>query len=133
MHIFDQERKDDLEDLILATPLVSIASQVFPAEENNQIFHKNLKSLASFNDEDLYYVQSILVTSSWNKNDDIFNKEEIWAARNTPEDKPTNLEHDENTIIGHIVSNWSITDDGILIDDNTPVENLPERFHIVTG
>jgi hypothetical protein len=133
MNIFDQERKDDLEDLILATPLVSIASQVFPAQENTQIFNKNLKSLASFNDEDLYYVQSILVTSSWNKNDDIFDKEEIWAARNTPEDKPTNLEHDENTIIGHIVSNWSITDDGILIDNNTPIENLPERFHIVTG
>lgn len=133
MHIFEQEKKDDLEDLILATPLVSIASQVFPAENNTQIFNKNLKSLASFNDEDLYYVQSILVTSSWNKNDDIFNKEEIWAARNTPEDKPTNLEHDENVIIGHIVSNWSITDDGILIDDNTPVENLPDRFHIVTG
>jgi hypothetical protein len=134
MKIFAQEQKDDLEDLILATPLVTIASQVMPVDSSqNKFFTKNLKSLASYDDEDLYYVQSILVTSSWNKNDDIFAKEEVWAAKNTPEDKPTNLEHDENTIIGHIVSNWSITDDGILIDENTPLENLPDRFHIVTG
>jgi hypothetical protein len=134
MKIFAQEKADDLEDLILATPLVTIASQAIPSEQGqSKIFNKHLKSLASYDDEDLYYVQSILVTSSWNKNDDIFSKEEIWAAKNTPEDKPTNLEHNENTIIGHIVSNWSITDDGILIDENTPVENLPEKFHIVTG
>ena len=63
MNIFDQEKSDDLEDLILATPLVSIASQVFPAQNQNA-FNKNLKSLASYDDEDLYYVQSILVTSS---------------------------------------------------------------------
>jgi hypothetical protein len=133
MKIFAQEIKDDLQDLILSTPLVTIASEVIPFEFTGNVFNKNLKSLASYNDEDLYYVQSILVTSSWNKNDDIFTKEEIWAAKNTPEDKPTNLEHDENIIIGHIVSNWSITDDGILIDNNTPVENLPDKFHIVTG
>lgn len=134
MKIYAQEHKDDLADLILATPLVTIASEAFPAQQQqNKLFSKNLKSLASYNDDDLYYVQSILVTSTWNKNDDIFDKTEIWAAKNTPEDKPTNLEHDENTIIGHIVSNWSITDDGILIDDDTPVENLPDRFHIVTG
>jgi hypothetical protein len=132
MIIYAQEKQDDLEDLILATPLISIASIVEPAD-NKKIFNKNIKTLASYNDEDLYYVQSILVTSSWNKNDDIFPKEEVWAAKDTPEDKPTNLEHDENTIIGHIVSNWSITDDGILIDNNTDVDNLPDRFHIVTG
>jgi hypothetical protein len=134
MKIYAQEKLDDLEDLILSTPLISMSSQVYPAsQEGSSILDKNIKSLASYSDEDLYYVQSVLVTSTWNKNDDIFTKEEIWAAKKTPEDKPTNLEHDENTIIGHIVSNWSITDDGILIDEDTPVENLPEKFHIVTG
>lgn len=132
MIIYAQEKKDDLADLILATPLVSIASIVEPVE-NKKIFNKNIKALASYNDEDLYYVQSILVTSSWNKNDDIFAKEEVWTAKNTPEDKPTNLEHDEGTIIGHITSNWPITDDGVLIDESTPIENLPDKFHILTG
>ena len=134
MIIYDQEKIDGLEETIKSKASISVASMATPISENSsKIISKNLKALASYDDSDLYYVQSILVTSSWNKNDDIFDKEEVWQAKNTPEDKPTNLEHDENTIIGHIVSNWSITDDGILIDDSTPVENLPEKFHIVTG
>jgi len=133
MIIYSQEIKDGLFHQIQSQASVTTASVAFPVEEIGKQNIKNIKALASYEDSDLYYVQSILVTSSWNKNDDIFTKEEVWAAKNTPEDKPTNLEHDENTIIGHIVSNWSITDDGILISDSTPVENLPEKFHIVTG
>ena len=132
MKIYDQEKSDGLEELLKASASVSYACMVEPytnCKKDKQYF----KSIASFNDEDLYYVQSILVSSSWNKNDDIFDKIEVWNAKNTPEHKPTNLEHDENTIIGHIVSNWPITEDGILIDENTPVENLPNKYHILTG
>jgi hypothetical protein len=132
MLIYELEKQDGLEEVIQAKASVSYASFVEPCvQENKQI--KYLKSIASFDDEDLYYVQSILVSSSWNKNDDIFDKAEVWQAKNTPEHKPTNLEHDENTIIGHIISNWPITEEGILIDENTPVENLPEKYHILTG
>jgi hypothetical protein len=132
MKIFEQEKIDGLQELLTASASISYASMVSPCEKDLKNT-KNLKSIASFNDDDLYYVQSILVSSSWNKNDDIFDKEEVWNARNTPEDKPTNLEHDESLIIGHIVSNWPITEDGILIDENTPMENLPEKYHILTG
>jgi hypothetical protein len=132
MLIYESEKQDGLEEVIKTKASVSYASFVEPCvQENKQI--KYLKSIASFDDEDLYYVQSILVSSSWNKNDDIFDKAEVWQAKNTPEHKPTNLEHDENTIIGHIISNWPITEEGILIDENTPVENLPEKYHILTG
>jgi intracellular sulfur oxidation DsrE/DsrF family protein len=131
MKIFEQEKLDGLQDLLSATASISYASAVSPCDKLKST--KNLKSIASFNDDDLYYVQSILVSSSWNKNDDIFDKAEVWNARNTPEDKPTNLEHDESLIIGHIVSNWPITEDGILIDENTPIENLPDKYHILTG
>jgi hypothetical protein len=131
IEIFEQEKKDDLEDLISATACISYASQAEPCVATSKI--QAFKSLASYNDSDLYYVQSILVSSSWNKNDDIFDKAEVWKAKNTPEDKPTNLEHDENLIIGHITSNWPITEDGILIDTETPIDNLPEKYHILTG
>lgn len=134
MQIFQQEYDDGLSDTIFSSASIIYASIAEPC--NNKAIAKSLKhikSIASLNDEDLYYVQSILVTSNWNKNDDIFDSEEVWLARNTPEDKPTNLEHDEGTIIGHITSNWPITEDGILIDENTPVENLPKKFHILTG
>ena len=132
MLVFEQEIQDGLEERIKSQASISYACHVEPSESNNHNI-KNIKSLASLSDNDLYYVQSILVTSSWNKNDDIFDKSEIWLARHTPEDKPTNLEHDEALIIGHITSNWPITDDGILINDDTPIENLPNKYHILTG
>jgi len=132
MQLFKTEIDDGLEEKINSTGSISYASLAIPTENtiNNVKF---TKSLASVDDKDLYYVQSILVSSSWNKNDDIFDKKEIWLAKNTPEDKPTNLEHDENLIIGHIVSNWPITEDGIVLDDNIDINNLPDIFHILTG
>lgn len=132
MQIFQQEKNDGLEELLRSSASVSYASFAEPCNYNKSNI-KTFKSIASINDSDLYYVQSILVSSSWNKNDDIFDKIEVWNAKNTPEDKPTNLEHDESIIIGHITSNWPITEEGILIDPDTPVENLPEKYHILTG
>jgi hypothetical protein len=132
MQIFEQEKADGLEPILNSTASISYASVAQPYHGTKKDV-KYLKSIASFTDEDLYYVQSILVSSSWNKNDDIFDKLEVWNARNTPEHKPTNLEHNEETIIGHIISNWPITEDGILIDENTPEDNLPEKYHILTG
>lgn len=131
MQIFQQEITDGLEEAIKANASISYASAIEPCDKN--IKSKAFKALASMNDSDLYYTQSILVSSSWNKNDDIFDKDEVWVARHSPEHKPTNLEHDEGLIIGHIVSNYPITEDGILIDENTPIENLPNKYHILTG
>ena len=131
MQLFQQEYDDDIADKIQASASISYAAAIEPC--NSEIKSKAFKALASIQDSDLYYTQSILVSSSWNKNDDIFDKNEVWAARHSPEHKPTNLEHDEETIIGHIVSNYPITEDGILIDENTPIENLPEKYHILTG
>lgn len=131
MQIFQQEWDDNIADAIIANASILYAAALEPCD--NQTKNRAFKALASIDDTDLYYTQSILVSSSWNKNDDIFDKNEVWAARHSPEHKPTNLEHDESTIIGHIVSNYPITEDGILIDENTPVENLPDKFHILTG
>lgn len=135
MNIFAQEISDGLEEKIKSLASISYASLVEPLTEKTVASDEitSYKTLAGINDSDLYYVQSILVTSSWNKNDDIFDSLEIWNARSTPNHKPTNLEHDEATIIGHITSNWPMTDDGVLIDENTPPSNIPKKFHILTG
>ncbi len=135
MHIYHQEYLDGIATAIEKANSISYASLAEPCIDKALARHnlQNIKSLASLEDQDLYYLQSILVTSNWNKNDDIFDKQEIWAARNTPEDKPTNLEHDESLIIGHITSNWPINTDGQLISDSTTSEELPEKFHILTG
>jgi hypothetical protein len=131
MIIYQQEYDDGVADSIRTNASISYAAALEPCDKN--IKAKTFKALASMDDSDLYYTQSILVSSSWNKNDDIFDKDEVWAARHSPEHKPTNLEHDEGIIIGHIVSNYPITQDGILIDENTPIENLPNKYHILTG
>lgn len=131
MQVFQQEYDDGISEIIQTIASIAYASALEPCDK--VIGSKAFKALASMKDSDLYYTQSILVSSSWNKNDDIFDKDEVWIARHSPEHKPTNLEHDEGTIIGHIVSNYPITEDGILIDENTPIENLPEKYHILTG
>jgi hypothetical protein len=133
MQIFKQELEDGLSHALSSSASISYASAVSPSKDHNCHNIKDIKSLASLNDSDLYYVQSILVSSSWNKNDDIFDRAEVWKARNTPEDKPTNLEHDEATIIGHITSNWPITEDGELISESMDINDLPEKYHILTG
>ena len=134
MQIFKHEKEDGLEIKITSSASISYASIAEPCVVSDVAKINSLnKSLAALDDSDLYYVQSILVTSSWNKNDDIFDKSEVWLARKTPEDKPTNLEHDENLIIGHITNNWPITESGDLIDETIALENLPEKYHILTG
>lgn len=138
MHIYKHEQTDNIVDKILANTSVaySTEAQLCTKKDINLVvaeLNDNNKSISSFTDEDLYYVQSILVSSSWNKNDDIFDKKEVWAARRTPEDKPTNLEHDEDQIVGHIVANWPITLDGDIISDDMPIDELPDKYHIVTG
>jgi hypothetical protein len=131
MQIFQQEYDDGVADSIIGNKSLSFASVAEPLSVDS--VSKQMKAIAAIKDKDMYYVQSILVSSNWNKNDDIFDPYEIWKAKETPEHKPTNLNHDENLIVGHIISNYPITEDGILIDKNTPSENLPKNFHILTG
>lgn len=136
MQIYQAEIDDGLSHNLSAQSSIVYASLAEKCDNSNEDIVKKIKankSLASYNDSDLYYTQSILVTTSWNKNDDIFDPKEVWAAKNTPEDKPTNLEHDEKTIVGHITSNWPVDEDGKIIDENTPENSLPEKYHILTG
>lgn len=84
-------------------------------------------------DKDLHYIQSLLVTTNWNTNDDVFDPAEVWPARNTPQHKPTNIEHNEHEIVGHMTTNWVIDQDGKYIDDSIDKDNLPSLFHVVNG
>jgi len=134
MIIYQNEIDDGLTDKLIAAESVAMASEAIIVNDKSEIVLPNaLKSIAAIDDKDLFYVRSILVSSSWNKNDDIFDKAEVWAARHTPEDKPTNIEHDEHEIVGHITSNYPITVDGEIIPEDTDLENIPTKFHIVTG
>ena len=82
---------------------------------------------------DLYYLNSVLVSTGWNKNDDVFDVAETWMARRSPEDKQFNFMHDETDIIGHITGNIVVGPDGQKLSDSTESDNLPEAFDIITS
>ncbi len=56
---------------------------------------------------DSYWFPAILVTTNWNRNDDVFTPEQIWPARNTPINKPVswchNASEENNEVIGVIL------------------------------
>ena len=139
MKIFRQEQLDGLEGTVANSR--SIAFQSVVQESNDVDEAKRLANASGLNTSfatnegqfDLHYVNTILVSTGWNKNDDVFSQEEAWSARNSPEDKPINFEHDPSDIIGHITGNHVISDTGSIIEQGTSVDNLPERFHILTS
>jgi hypothetical protein len=82
---------------------------------------------------DLYYLNSVLVSAGWNKNDDVFGVNELWSARNTPINKQFNYMHDDTDIIGHITGSMVIDHKGAAIKAIDNVENLPEKIDIITS
>jgi hypothetical protein len=83
---------------------------------------------------DILYVKSCLVTAGEkygiNDNDDVFTREEAWAARHTPVLKPANWQHNDKDILGVVFSVEARTLDGRLIPFDQ--EEVPEEefeFH----
>ena len=136
--IYAKEIEDGISEMVQANASIAYAcplSIADPTEDEKSRIEASLKSEASSNkgQKDLYYLDSVLVTTCWNRNDDVFNKSEVWAARSTPEDKPFNIEHDEHDIIGHITGNWIINNSGDVLSQDTAEEELPDTYHIVTS
>lgn len=93
-----------------------------------------MRSIATnLNQVDLYYFDSILVSTGLNKNLDFFDREEVWAAKSTPEDKAINFEHEESEIIGHITASYPVDENLALIPTNLSLDTIPNKLHIITG
>ena len=74
MKIYPQEQEAGLTEALSAQSSIvyaSLAEKCTASSTSVQKLVKDNKSLAGIDDSDLYYTQSILVTTSWNKNDDI--------------------------------------------------------------
>jgi hypothetical protein len=131
MKIYQSEIDDGLRDQVLTNNTLAwdIVAESFTPEINMKSSALE-KIIAENKDQiDLYYLRSILVTAGWNKNDDVFHPQELWDARDTPEDKPFNFMHDERDIIGHITGNTVIDVEGNEIVSD---EVLPDTFNILT-
>jgi len=126
--IYQHEINDGIGDLIKSTASVAYCAEATVQKEIPEEIVA--KAIAENKDQiDLYYLESVLVSCGWNKNDDVFLPEATWAARNTPEDKQFNFMHNENDIIGHITGSYVLTKDGKAVADDA---EMPEDFDIIT-
>jgi uncharacterized coiled-coil protein SlyX len=132
MKIFKQEIRDGIADLVQARASIAYCMPAVLCENsrlNSSLAIEKIKAeSANPKQIDLYYIKSILVSTGWNKNDDVFSSEETWAARNTPEDKQFNFMHNENDIIGHITGSYVVDKNGNPISDDVK----PNEFDIIT-
>ena len=139
--IYSRERNDGLELAIAENSTVAYLSPVVLATESTDrtlkdiiVANQNIElTLGKKTDFDLYPIYTILATTGWNNNDDVFDKQETWVARYTPEDKPFNQGHVPNKIIGHITGSIAVDENHVIIPDVTTIDELPNKFHILTA
>jgi hypothetical protein len=138
MKIYQQEIIDGLSEYIKAQASIAYCAPAIlvnniDADASWNVSRPNIekiKAASNPNQIDLYYIKSILVSTGWNKNDDVFDPRQTWAAKNTPEDKQFNFMHNENDIIGHITGSYVVDVNGnkILAEE----DEVPQQFDIVT-
>lgn len=125
MIIFDQEKKDGLEEILLSKASINLDCQLKP--------RLNISKASKNESLDIYNLDCILVSVGWNENDDVFDRVETWKARATPIHKRFNFMHNEKDIIGHITRAEVLDKDGNIVSDDTKEEDLPEFFEISVG
>jgi len=139
MNVYKQEILDGLSEAIKTQASVAYCAPALLVNNIDQDSSwdvsrniiKKIKASSNPNQIDLYYIKSVLVSTGWNKNDDVFDPKETWAARYTPEDKQFNFMHNENDIIGHITGSYIVDRSGerIVADDS---QEAPAEFDIIT-
>ena len=132
MKVYAQEILDGVSDAVQADTSIAFCSQAVVSVESDKISDliNKIKASSNPNQIDLYYIKSVLVSTGWNKNDDVFDPNQTWAARTTPEDKQFNFMHNENDIIGHITGSYVVDRDGNKLSDD--LSEAPAEFDIIT-
>ncbi len=138
IQVFAKERDAGLERLIRSTAALAYhrpVNLVAPSAVSDQTKLAGAEWAKATNQGqvDLHYLSTVLVTTGWNLNDDVFDQVETYLARATPEDKPFNYEHDCADIIGHITASRLIDGELAPIALDIEMASLPAKFHIETG
>jgi hypothetical protein len=134
MKIYQHEIDDGISEEVKSQASIAYVSQASVSQKTDDqkdvIVQKLIAGKSNPKQYDLYYLESVLVSTGWNKNDDVFTAEAAWAARSTPEDKQFNFMHNENDIIGHITDAYVIDKEGKKI--SADAEDSPNDFDIIT-
>ena len=92
---------------LMSNNKTTIVAKVISAEVTDESKHVDIKpsgSKSSRDDIDMATMRSVLVSTGFNLNGDVFTPEELFAAKDSPVNKPINIEHNEKDIVGHMVS-----------------------------
>ncbi len=84
-------------------------------------------------DKDLLKMTSVLLSTGINKNDDVFLPEEVLPARASGANKPVNIEHNDDDIIGNMVRTFVTSKSGEEITNEAIAEDpsiVPQEFDI---
>lgn len=136
MKIYQQEILDGLSEQVKTQASIAycapavLATDAEASSWDLDLINK-IKASSNPNQIDLHYIKSVLVSTGWNKNDDVFDYKQTWSARSTPEDKQFNFMHNENDIIGHITGSYVVDRNGNKIIAETE-EEIPSEFDIIT-
>lgn len=139
MQIHEYEINDGLQEKIENDNSIAFDCEIIDLDPSLNVDEENIKKSLAFvgvdaeKQKDLFYLNSVLVSAGWNKNDDVFAVEQLWDARNTPVNKQFNYMHDDTDIIGHMTASIVMDQEGNLIADDTAVDSLPEKIDIVTS
>jgi len=133
MKIYETEKTDGLTDKINQSvinlsascsisdkKLTKIEFDEFIATLKSNANFDSLKDLTGMDQPDLALLVSVLVSTGWNLNDDVFLSEELITAKDTPIHKPIDYQHDSKIILGHIIKSRLVDKTGKEI--NVPVE-----------
>jgi hypothetical protein len=135
MNVYKQEILDGLGEKVETSASIALEAEILvdthydhPSQEQIQ---KTLAEYGHSNPDqiDLHYLNSVLVSTGWNKNDDVFDASEAWAAKDTPVDKQFNYMHNESDIIGHITGSMVVDKNGVKIES----QEQPQEFDILTS
>lgn len=133
--VYRTEAADNLADVIQANNSVAycVQAQLTQNKISDKVWEKlkNYTSAKSKFDEDIFYqTKSILASTVWNKNDDIFGISQMWEARHSPVHTFTDIDHDHTQIVGCITDTWVIDAEGNLVADDSDISELPDKIHL---
>lgn len=129
MIIYETERIDSLGDKLVNNSIAMICDiKSVKCVTSDDVKLSTAALVDRPTQKDLYYLNSILVSAGWNKNDDVFDVQDLWDARDTPVDKPFNYMHDDSDIIGHMIASVPLSEDGNVVEGE-----LPERMDLATA
>lgn len=141
MKIFHKEIEDGISDAVavsdeILTQNLELRSATIAAEQSVFSVPAELGS-------DVMRFHSILVTTNWNRNDDVFSPGETWLARKTPVGKPVNLNHEgreidwrtgkpakANRIIGCMVACTPVNESYEPISND---DEVPDKYHLLVA